>query len=445
MSIFLSYASENREIAELITFAMRARGYDVFLDKDDLPAGSSYEDKIENAIKQSDLFIFLISKSSIQSGRYTLTETSIARKKWKNPQNRVLPVMIEQVDFAKVPVYLRSVSVLQPHGDPAAEVCTEAAQLLKVQKEEQYAGGNIRQLPFARFLRRALSSAIDSIFLFLFLIGIFYNLFIDVPATQQSIGLTIFLRIVSISAIVGFYAVSLLNLGGTPGDRFFQMKIVDEESRNPLSVGQAFIWTGCYLALFYISWIWYFYDPKKRMLHNIVSKTIVLSESKDDRIEQMGENTYKTIRKKVQERDFQSDFRYFQDILDQIKPDRNTQLAQKNEGRKKNATTASNWKLEGAGQNGAPLAFRLAPGSNSRKIWTIGRQSGECDFKIDHGNVSRKHAEISFDPSAGLLIRDLSSTNGTYLNGKKLTNKWKNLTDGDKVYIGSAKLKLSRI
>lgn len=122
MKIFLSYASEQKDHAERIAFSLRQRVHVVFLDRDDLPPGSSYDDKIEKAIDQSDLFLFLITPAAVRAGRYTLTELKFARAKWPNPNNRVLPVMIELTPIKDVPVFLQSVSFLIPEGNIAAEV-----------------------------------------------------------------------------------------------------------------------------------------------------------------------------------------------------------------------------------------------------------------------------------------------------------------------------------
>jgi hypothetical protein len=61
MNIFLSHASQDKGLAESIAFSLRDRGYTVFLDRDDLPAGESFDQQIERAVKDSDIFIFLIS------------------------------------------------------------------------------------------------------------------------------------------------------------------------------------------------------------------------------------------------------------------------------------------------------------------------------------------------------------------------------------------------
>ena len=69
MQIFLSYASEQKAIAEPIAFSLRKRGHQVFLDRDDLPAGQSFDDQIAAAIAASDFFIFLASPESVAKDR----------------------------------------------------------------------------------------------------------------------------------------------------------------------------------------------------------------------------------------------------------------------------------------------------------------------------------------------------------------------------------------
>jgi two-component system cell cycle response regulator len=63
---------------------------------------------------------------------------------------------------------------------------------------------------------------------------------------------------------------------------------------------------------------------------------------------------------------------------------------------------------------------------------TIGRSS-QCDIQIEDDNVSRKHAEINFRD--GLVwLTDLQSTNGSYVNSKRVSEI--PLNDGDLVLIG---------
>ncbi len=62
----------------------------------------------------------------------------------------------------------------------------------------------------------------------------------------------------------------------------------------------------------------------------------------------------------------------------------------------------------------------------------IGRDAG-CDVVLDNRLVSRCHAEI-FWQDGDYFIRDLSSKNGTHVNGRRLTHEQR-LQDGDEVQV----------
>lgn len=122
MRFFLSYASEDKAIAEETYFALIGAGHEVFFDKPSLKPGDNYERRLCEAIDAADGLVFLISPESIQAGGYALTELKYAREKWKHPQNRVLPVMVTPTPYDTIPAYLRAVTILQPEGNVAAEV-----------------------------------------------------------------------------------------------------------------------------------------------------------------------------------------------------------------------------------------------------------------------------------------------------------------------------------
>ena len=63
----------------------------------------------------------------------------------------------------------------------------------------------------------------------------------------------------------------------------------------------------------------------------------------------------------------------------------------------------------------APFTFRILPGS----IKTIGRAT-RADFIVDASLVSRLHCRLTAG-AAGLELVDLGSTNGTYVNGERVT------------------------
>ena len=76
------------------------------------------------------------------------------------------------------------------------------------------------------------------------------------------------------------------------------------------------------------------------------------------------------------------------------------------------------------------------PGS----LKTMGRAPG-VDFVVDAALVSRVHCRLTLSKNNDLLLEDLGSTNGTFVNGKKV-NKTA-LADGDKLRVGRVEFVIS--
>lgn len=131
MKIFLSYNNKDREIAERLALSLRSQGHHVFYDKTNLPAGESYDDRIQSAIDNSQLFIFLLSPDSINKGSYARSELKFAQQKWPVANGKVLPVVVRSFDYAKLPAYLSTVTVLDPEGSLVAETLSQVAILAK--------------------------------------------------------------------------------------------------------------------------------------------------------------------------------------------------------------------------------------------------------------------------------------------------------------------------
>ena|SRR2546427_11799152 len=82
------------------------------------------------------------------------------------------------------------------------------------------------------------------------------------------------------------------------------------------------------------------------------------------------------------------------------------------------------------------LTFRIGPGA----VKTVGRAT-RADFIVDAALVSRLHCRISAGPET-LEVVDLSSTNGTYVNGKRV--KRAQLRSGDRLRVGRVELEVAR-
>ncbi len=122
MKIFLSFSSVQRNLAEEVRLALEEYGHDVFYDAAKLQPGGFYNAKIYDAINTSDVMVFLISPESIKRGKYSLTELEMAKRRWPKPSGRVLPVMVKKTNLDEVDPYLKSVTVLIPKGNIAAEI-----------------------------------------------------------------------------------------------------------------------------------------------------------------------------------------------------------------------------------------------------------------------------------------------------------------------------------
>src|SRR3954469_4311332 len=85
---------------------------------------------------------------------------------------------------------------------------------------------------------------------------------------------------------------------------------------------------------------------------------------------------------------------------------------------------------------GATDTLKLGDG-----VTTVGRQD-ECQLRIKSSQVSRKHCEL-FEKKGLLLVKDLGSSNGTYVNGKRIQEQ-RVLEPGDELTIGQVKLKVAK-
>jgi pSer/pThr/pTyr-binding forkhead associated (FHA) protein len=79
-----------------------------------------------------------------------------------------------------------------------------------------------------------------------------------------------------------------------------------------------------------------------------------------------------------------------------------------------------------------PLVFRITPGH----IKTVGR-APRADFVVDAALVSRLHCQLAAG-SGEIEAVDLESTNGTYVNGERVSRA--TLRHGDRLRVGAVEL-----
>ena len=83
--------------------------------------------------------------------------------------------------------------------------------------------------------------------------------------------------------------------------------------------------------------------------------------------------------------------------------------------------------------------------TETKKRYSIGRTK-ENDFVIDDPSISKIHAALVFNPEKKLLIADTGSTNGTFINGERISyGRAFPLGGNDKVKFGTVEVYLRKI
>ena len=94
------------------------------------------------------------------------------------------------------------------------------------------------------------------------------------------------------------------------------------------------------------------------------------------------------------------------------------------------------WLLNTDEQAENAFTFRILPGN----IKTMGRSSG-AELMVDAAMISRLHCRLTAG-ATGLEVVDLDSTNGTFVNGQRVTRAV--LKEGDRLGVGRVEFVVSR-
>ena len=84
-----------------------------------------------------------------------------------------------------------------------------------------------------------------------------------------------------------------------------------------------------------------------------------------------------------------------------------------------------------------PVVLRVQGGS----VKTVGR-GARADFVLEAALVSRLHCRLTAEPSRQLIVEDLESTNGTFVNGRRVGTA--TLAAGDTLRVGRVELSVNK-
>jgi pSer/pThr/pTyr-binding forkhead associated (FHA) protein len=89
------------------------------------------------------------------------------------------------------------------------------------------------------------------------------------------------------------------------------------------------------------------------------------------------------------------------------------------------------------GNDDRTFTFRITAGS----VKTIGRAGG-ADFCVDAPLVSRLHCRVDVAADGAVRVTDLDSTNGTWIDGERITEGA--LAEGHRLRVGRVEFVLDR-
>jgi predicted component of type VI protein secretion system len=75
-------------------------------------------------------------------------------------------------------------------------------------------------------------------------------------------------------------------------------------------------------------------------------------------------------------------------------------------------------------------------------VTSLGRHD-DCVIRIKSAQVSRRHCEL-FEVGGQLMIRDLGSSNGTFVNGRRISGE-QPLKHGDELTVGAVTLRVAKL
>ena len=120
---FISYSRINKEFALELALELRNSGFDIWLDQLDIPTGSRWDDEVEKALEECEIFMVILTPASSTSDNVK-DEIGYAIDAGK----RILPILLEN---AKVPLRLTRFNYVDFTKKSYEEGVEGAKQLLR--------------------------------------------------------------------------------------------------------------------------------------------------------------------------------------------------------------------------------------------------------------------------------------------------------------------------
>jgi hypothetical protein len=122
--VFLSYAHENRELANDLASVMSRRGVSVFLDSDAIRPGDVWSDVIRREIERASALVLLIPSEDVPNRNNIWFEAGAAKALGK----RVLAVLPPNRRLADLPSEIADILVLDADKRPLESIADTLIQ-----------------------------------------------------------------------------------------------------------------------------------------------------------------------------------------------------------------------------------------------------------------------------------------------------------------------------
>jgi hypothetical protein len=101
--------------------------------------------------------------------------------------------------------------------------------------------------------------------------------------------------------------------------------------------------------------------------------------------------------------------------------------------------------LSGVDDTGRPVRFRLEPRPGGEETtWVVGRRPEKASLVISHPSVSGEHARLRATARRGVEVSDLGSSNGTFVDGKRIDASYVSLDGAKSIAFGVFQMRVER-
>ena len=126
--IFLSYSSKDRPWVSEFVATLKESGVKAWFDVSDLAPGERWQEKIQEALRDSETLVVILSQNSVESP-WTFFELGAAVA----DQKRIIPIVTEDFDLSRLPLLLKQYRLLKESSPQAAG--KRVAEVLEAEPE----------------------------------------------------------------------------------------------------------------------------------------------------------------------------------------------------------------------------------------------------------------------------------------------------------------------